>query len=281
MTGPRAPAATVRSEGKSRAAHREAQATTVTIVGSGDAFASGGRFQSGYVIDAGGAKILVEAAPTALSALKQASIRPADLDFVLISHLHGDHFAGLPFLILEYIYESPRRRNLVIAGPPQLEQRTWRLFRTMYPSTDASKVARRLKFIALRPNGSIALGPARVDALRVSHTTVGISLALRVAVGGMTIAFSGDTAWTEELVPFVAGADLFLCECTYFTPVAGARHLDYRLLAKRHNEFKVGRMILTHLGSEMIRRRGEIAIEMARDGMKVTLDPSCRDTPVS
>ena len=89
----------------------------VTVLGAGDAFASGGRFQAGYVIEAGGAHILMEAGPTLLPGLKRAGIDPVDIDCILISHLHGDHFAGLPFLMLQYMWESPRRRILTIAGP--------------------------------------------------------------------------------------------------------------------------------------------------------------------
>src|SRR5690348_11228060 len=114
-------------------------ALKVSVLGAGDAFASRGRFQAGYVISGGGAHVLMDAGPTLLSSMKRLGISPADLDVVLISHLHGDHFSGLPFLILEYLYESPRSRRLTIAGPPHLEERTWTLFHTMYPETDASE----------------------------------------------------------------------------------------------------------------------------------------------
>ena len=103
---------------------------SVTVLGAGDAFASKGWFQAGYVIKADGLQVLMEAGPTLLASMKRVGLTPAALDVVLVSHLHGDHFGGLPFLILEYLYESPRHRKLTLAGPPHLEERTWALFRT-------------------------------------------------------------------------------------------------------------------------------------------------------
>src|SRR5580704_6197199 len=120
----------------------------LTILGTGDAFASHGRFQSAYIIDSPDYRILMEAGPTSLCAMKRMDFNPADLDMVLISHLHGDHFGGMPFLLLEYLYESPRRKPLTIVGPRRLEQRTWRLFRTMFPGTkpDLPRLLSKLRF---------------------------------------------------------------------------------------------------------------------------------------
>src|SRR5260370_36875041 len=81
--------------------------------------------------------------------IKRSAIKPADLDFVLISHLHGDHFAGLPFLMLEYMWESPRKRVLTIAGPRHLEKRTRALFHNMYPGMNTRPLMRRFRFSGL------------------------------------------------------------------------------------------------------------------------------------
>src|SRR5580700_2126545 len=103
-------------------------AVNLTVLGPGDAFASRGLFQAGYTIEANGKRILMEAGPTLLVSMKRCGISPADIDLILISHLHGDHFAGLPFLILEYMYETPLHKPITIAGPRNLEERTWALF---------------------------------------------------------------------------------------------------------------------------------------------------------
>jgi ribonuclease BN (tRNA processing enzyme) len=243
----------------------------LTILGTGDAFASHGRFQSGYVIESPGCRILMEVGPTSLCAMKRMKFKPADIDMVLISHLHGDHFGGMPFLLLEYLYESPRRTPLTIVGPRRLEERTWRLFRTMFPGTkpDLGRLVSKLRFVVLEPGCDEKIGPARIRAIRTPHMKRDISLALRIAIGGKSIAFSGDSGWTEELVPFVAGADLFLCECTYFESTQFDFHMNYPQLDANRARFDVGRMILTHVGREVLDRDREVKLEMAHDGMRI------------
>jgi ribonuclease BN (tRNA processing enzyme) len=242
----------------------------LTFLGTGDAFASHGRFQSGYLIEADGCHILMEAGPTVLCAMKRMGVAPADIDIILISHLHGDHFGGLPFLILEYLWESPRSKPLKIAGPAHLEERTWRLFDTMFPfsSGDVERVRRSLEFIELEPARKAHFGSVEVDSLRVPHMKHDVCLAFKITIGGKTLAFSGDTGWVDELISFTAGADLFLCECTYFENPLSV-HLSYPLLESKRPNLAVKRMLLTHIGREVLERSSQLEMELAADGMKV------------
>ena len=244
---------------------------TVTLLGTGDAFASFGRVQAGYLIDAPGGRILIEAGPGLMPALKTNGIAPDSFDLLLISHLHGDHFAGLPFLILDYMWETPRKKVLTVAGPPKLEERTWLLMRTMFPHFELDKIKRKLKFVVLEPGSSTRLGKFKVRAIRSPHTRPDISLSLRIDGGGKSIVFSGDSGWNDELVELSAGADLFLCECTYYESTELNFHLNYPLLAANRDKFKVRRMVLTHLGREVLSRADEIVLEMGYDGMKIEI----------
>src|SRR5208283_390788 len=244
---------------------------TLTLLGTGDAFASFGRAQAGYLLDAPGGRILMEAGPGLMQALKGNGVPTDSFDLLLISHLHGDHFAGLPFLILDYMWETPRKKLLTIAGPPKLEQRTWMLMRTMFPHFDLAKVKHKLRFVVLEPGRSTRLGKFKVSAIRSPHTTPDISLSLRIDGGGKSIVFSGDTGWNDELVELSAGADLFLCECTYYESAHLKFHLNYPMLAANRDKFKVRRMVLTHLGREVLSRADEIALEMGYDGMKIEI----------
>jgi ribonuclease BN (tRNA processing enzyme) len=199
----------------------------------------------------------MESGPGLLPALKGNRIPTDSFDLLLISHLHGDHFGGLPFLILEYMWETRRKKVLTIAGPAKLEERTWQLMRTMFPHFELDKIKHKLKFVVLEPGRSVRLGKFQVRAIRSPHTKPDISLSFRVSVGDKSIVFSGDSGWNDELVKLSDGADLF--------------HLNYPLLAANRDKFKVRRMVLTHLGREVLSRENEIAIEMGFDGMKIEI----------
>lgn len=241
----------------------------VTVLGAGDAFASKGRFQAGYVINGDGVRILIDAGPTLLASMKRVGIEPGDLDVVLISHLHGDHFCGLPFLILEYMYETPLRRKLTVAGPPNLEERTWALFRTMYPETDPSAIAGQLEFVELEPERTQTVKGLPVQSVRTPHTVKDISLAFRLEVDGKAIVFSGDTGWTDKLIELSANGDLFLCECTYFDQPGLDFHISYTQFMTQRHRLTPRRLVLTHLGREMLEHQSEVSVEMASDGMVI------------
>jgi ribonuclease BN (tRNA processing enzyme) len=140
----------------------------------------------------------------------------------------------------------------------------------MFPHFELDKIKHKLKFVVLEPGSSTRLGKFKVSAIRSPHTKPDISLSLRVDGAGKSIVFSGDSGWNDELVEFSAGADLFLCECTYFESNHLDFHLNYPTIERNRNRFTAERMILTHLGREVLERAGDVGIEMADDLMQIT-----------
>ena len=102
----------------------------------------------------------MDAGPTVLAALKDAGESSDDIDFVLLSHLHGDHFGGIPFMIMEYLYDCPRQRELVIAGPQGTEERVRELFRAMYKEASARGTTFPVRYVTLVADCSLTLGAA-------------------------------------------------------------------------------------------------------------------------
>jgi ribonuclease BN (tRNA processing enzyme) len=107
----------------------------ITCLGSGDAFSSGGRRMSGYFIETPESTLLLDCGPTVLEAFRSLRLSAASLDMVFLSHLHGDHFSGMPFLFLHFLYIEPRTRPLRIAGPQGTESRIRSLFELTYPKS--------------------------------------------------------------------------------------------------------------------------------------------------
>jgi ribonuclease BN (tRNA processing enzyme) len=243
----------------------------VAILGTADAFSSGGRMQAGYLIDFGRALFLLEAGPAVLATLKKNAVSPAALDAIVVSHCHGDHFGGLPLMILDYMFESPLKRPIVVAGPKKLEPRTWSLMRTMFPRLDLRTIARKLQFLVLEPGKPRRIAGVRVSSIESGHMKPDVSLSLRFEFGHRTIVFSGDGGWNDELVRFSAGADLMLCECTYYESGHLRLHMNYPELRRNRDRFNVGRFVLVHLGREVLAHASEIDMEMAVEGMTIKL----------
>ncbi|MFN8626614.1 MAG: MBL fold metallo-hydrolase [Candidatus Binatia bacterium] len=245
--------------------------TRVIFLGSGDAFSAGGRHQAGYLVRSGDRAVLLDCGASTLTAMKQQHVEPGSVDHIVISHLHGDHFAGIPFLLLAYTYEQPRDRPLGIAGPPGIEARVRGLFATVYKEIAARTLPFALQFTELAPGRPQSLGSMEIVPFEVPHQERELSLGFRLDVGGRRIVYSGDTGWTDALIVHSHQADLFVCECCYFD-TRQPFHLDYRRLAEHRRRFTAKRMILSHLGREVLERQNDIEMELARDGLVVEID---------
>jgi ribonuclease BN (tRNA processing enzyme) len=243
---------------------------SLTFLGTSDAFGSAGRNCAGYLLDTPEGCVLVEAGPSILTALKSQGRRTDEIDAVVLSHLHGDHFGGVAFLILEYCYEAPRSRPLTVVGPPGTEHRVHELYYALYAEMRGKPLPFELRFVEAGDGTAIDVVDTRVESFRVPHQDDALSLGHRIRCGGTSLTYSGDTAWTPDLLRQSSGTDLFVCECTTFDTKV-PRHVRYLDIAANRAGFECGRLILTHLGREMRARKGEVDAELANDGLKVEL----------
>jgi ribonuclease BN (tRNA processing enzyme) len=237
------------------------------ILGCGDAFGSGGRNQSGYLIEAADRLFLLDCGPTSLLAMKRGGFDPRLLDIILLSHLHGDHFGGLPFFFIDYLYNKPRATPLHVAGPPGTEERVCDLFRVMYGSGAAER--RELPptcFHVLEPGRPVTIEGIQVLPFRVPHQVREISLGLMVTYEDKRILFSGDSAWSDDFLTHSRDADLFICECSHYEEES-SNHISYLRVREKLQRLQCKKILLTHLGEQMLARRQELPVMMAEDGM--------------
>ena len=206
--------------------------------------------------------------PTVVAGLKDAGVSTGDVDFILLSHLHGDHFGGIPFMIMEYLYEQPRSRELLIAGPAGTEERVWDLFRAMYSEAAARPLAFPLRFQRLEADKRVTLSGVEIDPFAVPHQLREPSLGLKARLEGKTVLYSGDSGWTEEFVRRTGDVDLFLCECCYWETEVDF-HINYPEIERNRSRIGARRLILSHLGREVIEKLGRVQLEVARDGMVI------------
>jgi ribonuclease BN (tRNA processing enzyme) len=241
----------------------------VHVLGCGDAFGSGGRNQSAYLVEADERYFLLDCGPTTLLAMKRACMDPRGLVAVFVSHLHGDHFGGLPFLFIEFLHQRPRAEPLHIAGPPQTEDRVRQLYRLMYGGSAVGELP-LVCFHILEPDQRTTVEGIQVLPFRVPHQTQEISLGLKVQFAGKQILYSGDSAWSEIFIEHARGVDLFLCECSFYDQGTG-RHVRFVELVNALPRLECTKLVLTHLGEEMLARKNELAVTVAEDGMVVEI----------
>lgn len=240
----------------------------VTFLGTGNAFASGGRNAMAILLRFNNLGVLLDCGPTTLVALKKLGLSPSEVDVILLSHHHGDHFAGVPFIVLHERYEGPRREPLTVAGPDGTETKVSETVRLFFPGIDPLPFP--VTYRDLVAGEAFVERGVRATPFEVDHYSSGTAFGYRVELGGKTVVFSGDTAWTDELGRQSSGADLFICECSSFdAPID--KHMSHRDLIRQRSHIEAKRTLLVHAGDDVLAHENELAFELAYDGMEVTL----------
>ena len=245
----------------------------VTFVGTGDAFNSGGRHHACLRVDAGGNTLAVEFGGTALLGWKELGFSTDDIDAIIISHLHGDHFGGLPFLLLDCHFARRRTKPLVLVGPKGFQARLNVALETFYPGSSKLNWHFLLRFVEVAPDKPRSLLGFILDVFEVDHPSGAPSYGLRLTADNKVLGFSGDTAWTPTLVDIADGTDMFICECYSGHPKM-SNHIDWPNLKEQIGKFKSKRIVLTHMGETALPLIPEFiaaGLTPAHDGLVVEL----------
>ncbi|MBL8587161.1 MAG: MBL fold metallo-hydrolase [Methylobacteriaceae bacterium] len=219
----------------------------LTMVGTGDAFGTGGRAHTCLRLDAGGSTIVVDFGASALSSWKKLGFSTNGIDAVIVSHLHGDHFGGLPFLLLDCQFVARRRQPLILLGPPGFRARLDMALEAMFPGSSALHWTFPWQAIDIRPGEPAYVAGFRLDTFEVIHPAGAPSTAVRLEGHDRVFAYSGDTSWTDALNEAARGADLFVVECFSGNGPVHA-HLDWATLRGRLDGFEARRIVVTHMG---------------------------------
>ena len=214
--------------------------------------------------------MLIDCGATSLLALKQKEIHSDLLDLIVLSHFHGDHFGGIPFMLLDRYFNGDKNKPLTIIGPTGCSQRIMQLTEILYPGTNFLFEDMPVEVIDYSIGSTLEMGGVRIQPFEVVHSKPALPHALRIEVNGKTVAYSGDTEWTDILMEVATGADLFICECsTYNEDVPG--HLSYMFLKEKVQRFNCKKILLTHLGQKMLDHISDISLECAEDGQCIIL----------
>ena len=206
---------------------------TLTVLGCDGSYPGPGGACSGYLVQAGDTKVWLDAGPGTLSNL-QRHIAIEDLDAVVITHEHVDHWSDLEHMAVACHY--------ILPGPSV----------PFYCETDLTARMRigpaheALAWSRIGPSSRLDIGALTFTFSRTDHTVD--TLAVRVEGGGRSLGYSADSGPGWGLDQLGAGLDLAVCEATFLSDQGGSlSHLSARQAGTRGREAAVGRLVLTHL----------------------------------
>jgi ribonuclease BN (tRNA processing enzyme) len=242
----------------------------VQFLGSGDAFGSGGRFNTCFHVTFSGGVFLIDCGASSLIAMRKFGIDPNLIQTVFVSHLHGDHFGGLPFMILDAQFYSRRRVPLTLVGPPGLRERLARAMEIFFPGSSTVERKFDSDIIEINAGQTTSINGVTVTAYLVEHACDAPPFALRFSCDGKIVAYTGDTEWTENLIVVGHDADLLIAEALVFDRKV-KHHLSYAALKANLDRIGAKRVVLTHMGPEMLAQHAQVTEELAEDGKVIHL----------
>ena len=163
----------------------------LTVVGCGDAFGSGGRLNTCFHVKTEHSTFLIDCGASSLPGLRKYQLNPEDIDTIFLTHFHGDHFGGIPFLLMQAsVYK--RKKPLTIVSPPDGKQKISELLRLLYSGNNALENL-NIHFKEYQPFETLDIGDIRMRAFPVIHSKAALPHGLRFSIDGKTISYSGDT----------------------------------------------------------------------------------------
>ena len=242
----------------------------IRFLGCGDAFGSGGRFNTCFHVTTESGAFLIDCGASSLIAMRKFGVDPNDVHTIFVSHLHGDHFGGLPFLLLDAQFYSRRTAPLTLVGPPGFRERLAQAMEILFPGSLSVERKFSTEVIEIDAGPTLAINGIVVTAFLVEHACGAPPFALRLEADAKVLAYTGDTAWTDNLIAAGRNADLLIAEAlTFARPIRF--HLDYASLKANFPQINAKRTILTHMGPDMLAHMGEVSEEVAQDGLIVTV----------
>jgi ribonuclease Z len=230
----------------------------IHFLGTGNAFNADGRATTALLFRPDeAAPFLLDCGPDLMRSLVRSALDFRSLDRLFLTHHHGDHVAGWPFLLLHLVIQHRRTRPFEVVGPAGSRECLEMLARTCFGEVlRLQEFEIRYRELAVEPAEGLSTdaGP-RFDVLPMQHQAS--SIGYRFHQDGLAFAATGDTAWCDNLERLASGSDCIALECTSLRPLPGS-HVSLEELREKAPRLGSTRIFLVHLTDE-------VATELARD----------------
>ena len=239
----------------------------LTVIGCSPAWPNPGGAQSGYLVESGGARVLLDCGPGVLPKLREREGWPR-VDAIVITHFHLDHWGDLVPWVWGTMYGLGRdgsRPDLWV--PPGGADRLTDFGARLGTEDMFEKVFAVTEYVRGEPFG---VGALDITAIKVPHYRLE-TFGLRVSDGSSILAYSGDSAPSPMLVDVARDADLFVCEATLASADRDGEprgHLAPDEVLEAFGASGAKRLLVTHRPVELPLASG---LELARDGLELEL----------
>lgn len=180
----------------------------LTFIGSGNAFAPGGLCWNGFL--ANGA-YLFETPPSTLMALNRVGADPNEIEALVLSHHHGDHFLGMPFLLLHWKWRG-RTKPVTIVGPRGTRDLALRVTEQVFPGTLDESLP--VHWLEVSPGETVCAGKLQLDVVQVEHDPqLSECLGYSAKLGGAQFGYTGDTTFCEGVKDLARASRVLISEC--------------------------------------------------------------------
>jgi ribonuclease BN (tRNA processing enzyme) len=216
---------------------------TVTVLGSAGTHPGPAQACSSYLVEAGGSRVVLDCGNGSLTNLQQRC-DVADVDALVLSHLHPDHFADVYGLYYALRFHPRGQQSLPIYGPAEARERIGRLLHSEASGT-FDDVCR---FEAAAAGDVLAVGEITIRLHAAYHPIE--TLASRLEHDGRSVAFTADSDYSDDLVPCARAADLLICDATWLErqrPLPEGVHMTGAQAGRLAAQAQVRALLLTHI----------------------------------
>jgi len=237
----------------------------LTILGSGTVVPNGARNSAGYFVELPDARVMLDCGAGTVHALDRYGLPWERMTHLFISHFHVDHVGELAaiFFAFRYGMRSERTEPLTLLGPAGLENIIDGLKSAFGRKVFEPKFPVVVQVV--KPGDRVELGrESSLLAAKTPHTAE--SLAVRIENRGRALGYTGDTAYSDDLIGFFSGADVLISECSFRDPRPDKRHLSIAEAARLATHASVAKLIVTHFYFDVDDAELKAELERGYDG---------------
>ncbi len=240
----------------------------IIFLGTSSAFGSDGRNLSSHLLINDGSFLLLDAGPAVITLLKKQGVKPQNISEIYVSHLHGDHFLGLVFFVLEFMDLEPPKAPVSLFLPKDGEKHLEKLLSLTFPSI-LSKPWQAYFEISEETEGE--MGKYYFNTFPADHQENARLLYLESE--DYSLGYTGDTGpETPYLQDVLFSSDYLITECTTFEKVI-PHHLTYKYLERQKKLIKSKQVFLVHTHEDMVENKQYISppFKLVFDGEQIAL----------